>query len=115
MSKLQTLKEESLKRLLIMSQQVRKEDCPPEIMGEYNGILHKLNDELGLDIRALSVKFGEQSVIPPSLRHADDKRPLDVAEQAKCFVPGDLFRDRIQEAIVQLDAFLPPKDRVGFV
>lgn len=91
MNKQETLKDQLLKRLLVMSQRVRKGHVAPEIMGDYNGILVSLNDDLGLDLRALSIKFGEQDVVPPGLRHADDHRPLDVVEQARCLVNGDIF------------------------
>jgi hypothetical protein len=108
------LKGQLLRRLLLLREATLKDNVSPAATGEFNLVLVLINDQLNLDIRNLSIKFGEH-IIPSPPRHADDHRIVTVEEQSKFFADGNMFRTRLQQAIVQLDAHVPPRDSIGFV
>jgi hypothetical protein len=116
MSEADKLKDQLLQALLQLWQAAREGHVGLNITGEYNRILVIAHDQLGLDIRDLSVTEGERNIA--LFRHADDpvsRRPLTPEEWNRCLMDGDAFRRKLGEAINRLDAFVPPRDRIGFV
>lgn len=115
MSAADKLKDQLVTRLLRLRQGARENSVGLDVTGEFNAILVVANDQLGFDMRDLSVKEGERNIHP--LRHADDPvhaRTLTVAEMGQARMDGNAFRPRLEEAIVRLNAYVPPKDRIGF-
>lgn len=115
MSEADNLKDQLLQGLLQLRASSRDGHVGLNITGEFNRILVIANDDLHFDMRDLSVKEGERRIA--LFRHADDPvshRPITVDEMNRCLMDGDTFRARLEEAIVRLDAFVPPRDRIGF-
>lgn len=100
MSEADELKDQLLNRLLSLRQASREASVGGNIIGEFNLILVVANDQLGFDMRDLSVNEAERNLHP--LRHADDpihSRPLTVEEMAQARMDGNVFRLRLEEAI----------------
>lgn len=115
MSEATKLKDQLLKRLLVLRQSAREGEVGLNITGEFNLVLVIANDQLGCDLRDLSVKEDERRIA--LFRHSDDpvsQRPITAEESTHCLMDGNAFRPRLEEAIQRINAYLPPKDRIGF-
>lgn len=115
MSDADNLKHQLLQALLQFREASREGHAGLNITGEYNRVLVIAQDQLGVDMRGLSVTEGERNIA--LFRHADDPvthRPLTPEERNRCLMDGDAFRRKLGDAINRLAAFVPPRDRIGF-
>lgn len=115
MSDADKLKDRLLKTLLQLREGSREGHVGLNITGEFNRLLVIAHEQLGLDMRGLSVTEGERNIA--LFRHADDPvihRPITVEEMNRCLMDGDAFRRKLSEALNRLDAFVPPRDPIGF-
>ena len=115
MSDADKLKDQLLQALLHLANGSREGHVALNITGEFNRILLIAHDQLGMDIVGLSVTEDECNIT--LFRHADDpirNRPLTPEEKNRCLMDGNAFRRKLAGAIDRLDAFVPPRDRIGF-
>jgi len=101
--------------LRLLRNQTRKGHVQPAFIGQFNLILVRIHETLGLDLRALTHEFGDRRIQPPGLREPYDRRPITVTEYEQFLVEGDTFRTAVNEAIRRLDTYVPPKAQIGFV